>query len=251
MQFVRKFIGPRDLRLRRKQYFNLLKDNSIYDFKSKNMDEYQKKQIYSFYKKNMSNGLGYATSSTKIYLLKSSKNRCCFCGRFICENSKYPQSLNYKYLAIEHYKEECRYPLKVLDWNNLFPSCNECNNNRASKEITYLSSPADREYAKDIKKLLFLSNGEIVSKDGVLNSIFDAYGLNSDEIKYQRSVFFEQIINPFFNKMLELEREKDVYNCGAILFIDEYKNVSHLEKMFVSHKKSKLYKLSKEVLTSE
>ena len=251
MQFVRKFIGPKDLRMRRRNYYNLLKKNLIYDFKTKDIDDQQKERIYSFYKQKVSKESGYGTSLTKKLLLKSTKNRCCFCGRYICENNKYNLSQNYKYLAIEHYKEECRYPLNILDWKNLFPSCNECNNRRDSKQISYQNSPSDRKFGKDLKKILFFSNGEIISENSNFEPIFDAYGLNSDELMHQRSDFFKQIINPYFKKLLKLEREKNLYHCNAIIFIDEYFNVLHRKKVYSSLKKCNLYKISKEVLASE
>jgi uncharacterized protein (TIGR02646 family) len=55
-------------------------------------------------------------------LLLMSNNKCCFCECNITEDSKY--------MEVEHFLPKKYYPDKVLDWENLLPSCKRCNVNK-------------------------------------------------------------------------------------------------------------------------
>ncbi len=52
-------------------------------------------------------------------LLEMSHNKCCYCECKIDEESKY--------LEVEHFLPKNIYPDKVVEWENLLPSCKRCN----------------------------------------------------------------------------------------------------------------------------
>ena len=55
----------------------------------------------------------------KTALLKMSHGKCCYCECKIDEESKY--------LEVEHFQPKSLYPLLVVFWENLLPSCKRCN----------------------------------------------------------------------------------------------------------------------------
>lgn len=251
MQFVRKsFFGPKNLSNRKKKYFSLLKEKglieSVHIKKVSNT-----KAIYDFYQENSKHvDLSYGTDDTKKSLVSCARHRCCFCGRYFEDNEEMSKT-NFKVFSIEHFYEECNYPLKILNWNNLFPSCKDCNGNRGSKPLHYLYSPSSIRFKRDVKKLLYLSNGTISTCNDDLKSLLEAYGLNSDRLKYERREFYKQISNPDFARVLRLEKENDVYKNQCIIFIDEYQNYLLNKKRTEKMKSCKLFKMIEEVAVNE
>ncbi len=55
----------------------------------------------------------------KTALLKMSHGKCCYCECKIDEESKY--------LEVEHFQPKSLFPLLVVYWKNLLPSCKRCN----------------------------------------------------------------------------------------------------------------------------
>lgn len=57
-------------------------------------------------------------------LLKSSHNKCAYCECTLGQESKY--------LEVEHYYHKDQYPNKVVEWDNLLPSCKRCNGSKGT-----------------------------------------------------------------------------------------------------------------------
>jgi uncharacterized protein (TIGR02646 family) len=63
-------------------------------------------------------------SFIKNALLKSSHNKCAYCECMLGQESKY--------LEVEHYHHKDKYPNKVVEWDNLLPSCKRCNGSKGA-----------------------------------------------------------------------------------------------------------------------
>lgn len=59
-------------------------------------------------------------------LLRFSHNKCCYCECNITEESKY--------LEVEHYYPKGKYKDKVVEWDNLLPSCKRCNGTKGEHD---------------------------------------------------------------------------------------------------------------------
>ncbi|WP_394578764.1 HNH endonuclease [Cytobacillus firmus] len=57
-------------------------------------------------------------------LLLSSHSKCIYCECKINVESKY--------MEVEHFHDKSRYPLEVVNWENLLPSCKRCNGNKST-----------------------------------------------------------------------------------------------------------------------
>jgi len=64
-------------------------------------------------------------------LLLMSSGKCCYCECNIQEESKY--------MEVEHFHPKQLYPEKVVEWENLLPSCKRCNGNKRDHDT--LSEP--------------------------------------------------------------------------------------------------------------
>jgi hypothetical protein len=60
-------------------------------------------------------------------LLLSSHNKCAYCECNINEESKY--------MEVEHFECKSIYPDKVVDWDNLLPSCKRCNGIKSMHDV--------------------------------------------------------------------------------------------------------------------
>ncbi|MDA1782494.1 hypothetical protein AVT_11230 [Bacillus tropicus] len=60
-------------------------------------------------------------------LLDSSHSKCCYCECNVSEESKY--------MEVEHFMDKNHYPDKVVEWDNLLPSCKRCNGNKSDHDV--------------------------------------------------------------------------------------------------------------------
>lgn len=72
-------------------------------------------------------------------LLISSHSKCVYCE---CE-----LDVESKYMEVEHFHDKNHYPLEVVNWNNLLPSCKRCNGNKSTfdTKINPFINPAEMD----------------------------------------------------------------------------------------------------------
>lgn len=60
-------------------------------------------------------------------LLSLSYNKCAYCECELTTESKY--------MEVEHFQHKDKYPDKVLEWDNLLPSCKRCNTTKGTHDV--------------------------------------------------------------------------------------------------------------------
>ncbi|MBU3097095.1 MULTISPECIES: hypothetical protein [Acinetobacter calcoaceticus/baumannii complex] len=80
----------------------------------------------------------------KVPLLKSSHNKCAYCECYIHEESKY--------MEVEHFEDKHHNPTKVVEWDNLLPSCKKCNGAKSTHDV--ISEPIVNPYIDHPKEHL-------------------------------------------------------------------------------------------------
>ncbi len=104
-------------------------------------------------------------------LMDLSNGKCAYCECLLTKESNY--------MEVEHFHDKHQYPDKVMDWNNLLPSCKHCNGHKSTHDVVadpiinpFTDNPNDHLYfqyyrykAKDIKgentiSVLDLNDGE-------------------------------------------------------------------------------------------
>jgi uncharacterized protein (TIGR02646 family) len=98
----------------------------------------------------------YITTS----LLKMSYNKCCYCETMLGEQARPMQ--------VEHYHCKDLYPDEVVKWENLLPSCSQCNSNKSILD-TY-KTPIIDPSVDNPKDYLYLKCYMIKSKDNAIGS---------------------------------------------------------------------------------
>lgn len=78
-------------------------------------------------------------------LMELSHGKCAYCECSLMRESNY--------MEIEHFEDKNHNPDKVLDWNNLLPSCKHCNGHKSTHDVTaepivnpFVDNPNDHLY---------------------------------------------------------------------------------------------------------
>lgn len=101
----------------------------------------------------------YAESKTPVWnvdfikqpLLDSSGGKCAYCEASISEESKY--------MEVEHFRCKSDFPDKVVEWDNLLPSCKRCNGKKLDYNLDiegsiinpFNTNPSDHLYLQNFR----------------------------------------------------------------------------------------------------
>jgi len=93
-------------------------------------------------------------------LLKMSNNKCCYCETILGTQARPMQ--------VDHYHCKDIYPEEIVSWENLLPSCSQCNSNKS--DIDTYEDPIINPAIEDPKDYLYLKFYMIKSKDNTIRS---------------------------------------------------------------------------------
>lgn len=113
-------------------------------------------------------------------LLEMSHNKCCYCETML--------GVQARPMQVEHYHCKDLYPNEVIEWENLLPSCSQCNSNKSTLD-TY-KTPIINPCVDNPKDYLYLKCYMIKSKD---NTIGSKGRLTVDQLELNHR---ERLINP-------------------------------------------------------
>jgi uncharacterized protein (TIGR02646 family) len=102
-------------------------------------------------------------------LLETSGSKCAYCECNIKEESKY--------MEVEHFHDKHTHPEKVVEWENLLPSCKRCNVAKGGHDVT--KEPIINPYAIDPKNHLVFRWYRFRGKDKIGESTIEVLDLNN------------------------------------------------------------------------
>ena len=114
-------------------------------------------------------------------LLKECHNKCVYCESIIGKGNKD--------MHVDHFHYKDKYADEVVAWENLNPSCPQCNRNKSTHD-TYVT-PIINPFEQDPKDYFYLKNYRYYSRNDEVYSIvqtsIDVLGLNDTEeiVKYR------------------------------------------------------------------
>jgi len=120
-------------------------------------------------------------------LIKSSNYKCCYCETYINEESKY--------MEIDHFYCKDKYEDRVIDWDNLLPSCKRCNGRKNDYDTLVepfinpsTMNPKDHLYMRNYRLNHRSEHGKMTIKQLLLNetraitSRFEIYQAISQQV---------------------------------------------------------------------
>jgi hypothetical protein len=119
-------------------------------------------------------------------LLVSSHKKCAYCECKINVESNY--------LEVEHFEDKDSNPDKVVEWNNLLPSCKRCNGSKGTHDV--LTEPIVNPFDVDPKDHLEFKLYRFIDKTTVGRYTIDALNLNhSERAVFRRFEIGEQVLS--------------------------------------------------------
>jgi hypothetical protein len=104
-------------------------------------------------------------------LLASSNGKCAFCECSVSEESKY--------VEVEHFEYKGKYPNRVIEWENLLPSCKRCNIAKGIHDVK--AQALINPYDVDPKDHLGFRLYRLKGLTGVGSATIEALDLNNSE----------------------------------------------------------------------
>ena len=127
-------------------------------------------------------------------LHRLSHNKCAYCECNVNEESKY--------MEVEHFEDKHNNPDKVIEWNNLLPSCKKCNGAKSTHDV--LSEPIVNPFEVDPRVHLKIKNYRFKWKTPVGKTTIGVVDLNNCD----RAVAKRFAIGQAMHKSLELAEER-------------------------------------------
>lgn len=144
----------------------------------------------------------FKTSGTSVWnivelkntLLSLSYNKCAYCECNLATESKY--------LEVEHFEDKDSNPDKVLDWENLLPSCKRCNGSKGTHDVNL--EPIINPFLIDPKEHLKIRLYRFKYKTSIGCNTIQVVDLNN----YNRIVKKRFEIGERFQSLIDEAKEK-------------------------------------------
>lgn len=106
-------------------------------------------------------------------LINLSNGKCAYCECSLTKESNY--------MEVEHFEDKYQYPDKVMDWNNLLPSCKHCNGHKSTHDV--LAEPIVNPFIDNPNDHLYFQHYRYKAKDEKGESTISVLDLNDCERK--------------------------------------------------------------------
>lgn len=139
-------------------------------------------------------------SELKKDLLKTSNGKCAYCECKVDEESKY--------MEVEHFEDKHSNPDKVVDWDNLLPSCKRCNASKGSHNVTV--EPIVNPYETDPKLHLGFKLYRIKALSDVGQNTIDVLALNNFDRVMIKRIEVGEIIQDSIDEAVSLADQYEI-----------------------------------------
>ena len=107
----------------------------------------------------------------KASLMELSNGKCSYCECSLNKESNY--------MEVEHFEDKHQYPDKVMDWNNLLPSCKHCNGHKSTHDVR--KEPIVNPFLNNPNEHLFFQYYRYKAKDVIGENTISVLDLNDGE----------------------------------------------------------------------
>lgn len=106
-------------------------------------------------------------------LMELSHGKCAYCECSLAKESNY--------MEVEHFQDKHQYPDKVLEWNNLLPSCKHCNGHKSTHDV--VANPIVNPFEDNPNDHLYLQHYRYKARDRKGEETISVLDLNDGERK--------------------------------------------------------------------
>lgn len=151
-------------------------------------------------------------------LLDLSHGKCAYCECDVKKESNY--------MEVEHFEDKHHNPDKVMQWDNLLPSCKHCNGHKSDHDV--VKEPIVNPFTDNPKDYLYLQNYRYKSRNDKGSKTIEVLELNDGERKMVDTRF--EIGNRLEDMIVDARDKYHTYK-GCSTPISRNKLVSSVYKM--------------------
>lgn len=129
-----------------------------------------------------------------------SYGKCAYCECSLSKESNY--------MEVEHFEDKMHNPDKVMDWDNLLPSCKHCNGHKSTHDV--IAEPIVNPFIDNPGDHLYFQHYRYKAKDTKGDTTISVLDLNDGERKLVDTRF--DIGNALQESLEELLTKLDIYN---------------------------------------
>lgn len=148
-------------------------------------------------------------------LLDLSYGKCAYCECDLKEESKY--------MEVEHFEDKANYPNKVLEWENLIPSCKRCNGSKSTHDV--IAEPIINPFVDIPSTHLKFRLYRFKSKDLKGNNTITIIDLNNTERavkkRFEIGEELEKTIDKAFERLESFETNPTTLRKNKLISIIE------------------------------
>lgn len=144
-------------------------------------------------------------------LLNLSYGKCAYCESKLTVESKY--------MEVEHFVDKKNNPTKVLDWNNLLPSCKRCNGAKSTHDVLaepiinpFIDNPVNEMYFRLYRFHGFTEKGRATIDVVNLNHLERAVN-----VRFEIGCGLEELLDKIFSDIEEFEIRPSTQRRNKIL----------------------------------
>ena len=132
-------------------------------------------------------------------LKELSYGKCAYCECNLTKESNY--------MEVEHFEDKHHNAEKVMDWNNLIPSCKHCNGHKSTHDV--IAEPIVNPFVDNPGEHLYFQNYRYKGRDDKGKETIEVLGLNNGERKMVDTRF--DIGNALEELILTVKDKHDIY----------------------------------------
>lgn len=144
-------------------------------------------------------------------LMELSYGKCAYCE---CDLSK-----GSNYMEVEHFEDKHNNEDKVMEWDNLLPSCKHCNGHKSTHDV--IAEPIVNPFIDDPREHLYFQHYRYKSKDDKGRTTIDVLELNSGErkmvdMRFEIGNALEDLIDDILNKYGMFRKNQTIRNRNKL-----------------------------------
>ena len=136
-------------------------------------------------------------------LKELSHGKCAYCECNLTKESNY--------MEVDHFEDKHHNEDKVMDWDNLIPSCKHCNGHKSTHDV--VAEPIVNPFVDDPNKHLYFQNYRYKGRDDKGRETIEVLGLNNGERKMVDTRF--DIGNALEELILTVKDKHDTYTKNS------------------------------------
>ncbi|WP_261841746.1 hypothetical protein [Aliamphritea ceti] len=151
----------------------------------------------------------------KTPLLASSDGKCAYCECLLTSESNY--------MEVEHFEDKKHNPDKVVEWENLLPSCKKCNGTKSTHDV--IKEPIVNPYIDDPKEHLYMRSYRFRGKTIKGNNTIEVTDLNHSKrlvlSRFEIGEKIDDLLDTSWDRYIVFTEKKDTRSRNRLISIVE------------------------------